>query len=84
MRIRSAVIGFVVALVLFAPASYALQEFTLEEAQSRIERLEARVASLEAMMCRVWWYSGTVRDAYHQWDHRYSTPRLRSFLCPRW
>jgi hypothetical protein len=50
MRIRSAVIGFLVALLLFAPAGYALQEFTLEEARTRIERLEARVASLEAMI----------------------------------
>jgi hypothetical protein len=50
MKIRSAVIGFVVVLALVAPAGYALQEFTLEEAQTRIERLEARVASLEAMM----------------------------------
>jgi hypothetical protein len=49
MRIRSAVIGFIVAIALFAPASYALQEFTLEEARTRIERLEARVAALEAM-----------------------------------
>ena len=48
MRIRSAAVGFAVALVLSAPAGYALQEFTLEEAQTRIERLEARVASLEA------------------------------------
>jgi hypothetical protein len=50
MKFRSAIIGFVVALALFAPASYALQEFTLEEARTRIERLEARVASLEAMI----------------------------------
>jgi hypothetical protein len=50
MRIRSAVFGFIVALLLSEPASYALQEFTLEEARTRIERLEARVTSLEAMI----------------------------------
>ena len=48
MMIRSAVIGFSVAIVLSATAGYAVQEFTLDEAQTRIERLEERVASLEA------------------------------------
>jgi hypothetical protein len=47
---RSVTIGFAVALALSAPAGYALQEFTLDEARTRIERLEARVALLEAMV----------------------------------
>jgi hypothetical protein len=50
MRIRPAVFGFVAALLLFAPASYALQEFTLDEARTRIKRLEARVTTLETMI----------------------------------
>src|SRR3954468_17497195 len=49
MRLRSVIIGIVVvALALSATAGYAVQEFTLDEARTRIERLEARVASLEA------------------------------------
>src|SRR5687767_10824961 len=50
MQTRSAVLCLTVALALFAPAAYALQEFTLEEAQTRIERLEARVTALEEMV----------------------------------
>src|SRR5215217_6980955 len=50
IRRRSVIIGFVVALALSATAGYAVQEFTLDEARTRIERLEARVASLEATM----------------------------------
>jgi hypothetical protein len=46
--IRSTVIGFAVALAISATAGYAVQEFTLDEARTRIERLEARVSSLEA------------------------------------
>jgi hypothetical protein len=48
MTIRPAVVGFAIALALSAPAGYALQEFTLDEARTRIERLEVRVSSLEA------------------------------------
>jgi hypothetical protein len=48
MRLRSVIVGFVVALALSATAGYAVQEFTLDEARTRIERLEARVASIEA------------------------------------
>lgn len=48
MRLRPVIVGFVVALALSATAGYAVQEFTLDEARTRIERLEARVASLEA------------------------------------
>lgn len=48
MRIRPTIIGFALALALSATAGYAVQEFTLDEARTRIERLEARVALLEA------------------------------------
>jgi len=44
---RQAVFAAAAAAVLLVPAGYAVQEFTLEEAQTRIERLEARVAGLE-------------------------------------
>jgi hypothetical protein len=46
--VRAFVLGFAAAVALSAPAGHALQEFTLEEARTRIERLEARVAALEA------------------------------------
>lgn len=45
---RAAIVGFAAAMALAAPTAYALQEFTLDEARVRIERLEARVAALEA------------------------------------
>ncbi len=48
MSLRHAVLGFAAALALAAPTGYALQEFTLDEARTRIERLEARVVVLEA------------------------------------
>jgi hypothetical protein len=48
MGTRSVAVGFAIAVALSAPASLALQEFTLDEARTRIERLESRVASLEA------------------------------------
>ena len=48
--IRRTVIGIAVAVALSATAGYAVQDFTLDEAQTRIERLEARVAALEATM----------------------------------
>lgn len=48
MKLRSAIVGFLIAGALSASAGYAVQEFTLDEARTRIERLEARVASLEA------------------------------------
>jgi hypothetical protein len=48
MRIQWAIIGFVFALALSATAGYAVQEFTLDEARTRIELLEARVSALEA------------------------------------
>ena len=48
--IRGTVIGIAVAVALSATAGYAVQDFTLDEAQTRIERLEARVAALEATM----------------------------------
>ena len=47
-RPLAAALGFTVAITLLVPTSYAIQEFTLEEARTRIERLEARVAELEA------------------------------------
>lgn len=47
MSTRAAVLGFAAALALAAPTGYALQAFTLDEARTRIERLEARVAALE-------------------------------------
>jgi hypothetical protein len=48
MRIQWAIIGFVFVLALSATAGYAVQEFTLDEARTRIELLEARVSALEA------------------------------------
>jgi hypothetical protein len=48
MRIHAAIVGIAAGLALSATVGYAVQEFTLDEAQTRIERLEARVASLES------------------------------------
>jgi hypothetical protein len=50
MRLHAAIVVIAVTLLFSATAGYAVQEFTLEEAQTRIERLEARVAALEATM----------------------------------
>lgn len=46
--IHRVALGISVALALFVSTGYALQEFTLEDARVRIERLESRVATLEA------------------------------------
>jgi hypothetical protein len=47
VRIQSAIGGFAIALARSASAGYALQEFTVDEARIRIERLEARGAIFE-------------------------------------
>jgi hypothetical protein len=47
-RIQWAIFGFVAALALSATVGYAVQDFSLDEARTRIERLETRVSSLEA------------------------------------
>jgi CHASE1-domain containing sensor protein len=76
LRIRAAVVGFVVALALSATAGYAVQDFTLDEAQTRIERLEAHVSSLEATIAAGFrWLLATMAGM----ENTATRPGLRAF-----
>lgn len=45
---RNLLLGFAIAAAIAPAAAFSAQQFTLDEARARIERLEARVAALEA------------------------------------